>query len=85
MAGIFDTAKDMLGGAAGDIKLPDLGGLDLGAIADKAKAAGFDPDQLQGLLSRFTGEDGKIDFGGLLDAAKGLGLDVDKLKGLIGK
>jgi hypothetical protein len=85
MAGLFDKAKDMVGGAAGDIKLPDLGGLDLGAIADKAKAVGLDSEQLKGLLTKFTGPDGKLDLSGLLDAAKNMGLDVDKIKGLIGK
>lgn len=90
MAGIFDKAKDMLGDAAGEMKLPDLGALDLGsldlgAIADKAKAVGIDPEQIKGLVARFTGGDGKLDLAGLLEAAKGLGLDVDKLKGLFGR
>lgn len=85
MAGIFDKAKDLLGGQKEGAALPDLGNLDLGAIADKAKAAGFDPEQLKGLLSKFTGPDGKLDLSGLLEAAKGLGLDIDKLKGIIGK
>jgi hypothetical protein len=83
--GIFDKAKDMLGGAAGDAKLPDLGALDLGAIADKAKAVGLDPEQVKGLIAKFTGGDGKLDLNGLLEKAKSLGLDVDRLKGLFGK
>ncbi len=82
---IFDKAKDMLGGKAGDAKLPDLGGLDLGALADKAKVVGLDPEQIKGLVSKFTGGDGKLDLAGLLEAAEGMGLDVDKVKGLLGK
>ncbi len=85
MASIFDKAKDALGGAMGDAKLPDLAGLDIGAIADKAKAVGLDPEQLKGLVSKFTGADGKLDANGLLDAAKGMGLDIDKVKSLIGQ
>lgn len=81
MAGIFDKATDALGGA----KLPDLGGLDIGAIADKAQAVGLDPEQVKGLMAKFTGADGKLDANGLLEAAKGMGLDIDKLKGLIGQ
>jgi hypothetical protein len=81
---IFDKAKDMLGGA-GDVKLPDLGNLDLGAIADKAKAVGLDPEQIKGLIAKFTGGNGKLDLNGLLEKAKSLGLDVDKVKGLLGK
>ncbi len=87
--GIFDKAKDMLGDAAGELKLPDLGAidlksLDLGAIADKAKGLGIDPEQIKGLLTKFTGGDGKLNPSGLLEAAKGLGLDVEKLKGIFG-
>lgn len=85
MAAIFDKAKDLVGGAGVDAKLPDVGGLDLGAIADKAKAVGLDPEQIKGLIAKFTGADGKLDLNGLLEAAKGLGLDVDKVKGLVGK
>lgn len=81
---LFDKAKDMLGGATGDAELPDLGGFDLGAIADKAKMVGLDPEQIKGLVSKFTGADGKLDLDGLLEAAKGMGLDIDKLKGLLG-
>jgi len=80
MAGMFDKAKGAM--ARGR---PGLGKLDVGAITDKAKAAGIDPEQLKGLLSRFKGADSKLDVNGLLEAAKGMGLDVDKLKGLIGK
>lgn len=82
--GILDKAKDLLGQAT-EGKLPEVGNLDLGAITDKAKGLGLDPEQLKGLLAKFTGADGKLDLSGLLEAAKGLGLDVDKLKGLLGK
>jgi hypothetical protein len=80
MSGMFDKAKDAVGG-----RLPDIDNLDLGALGDKAKAAGFDPEQIKGLVGKFTGPDGRLDLDGLLEAAKGMGLDVDKLKGLIGK
>jgi hypothetical protein len=83
--GIFDNAKDMIESQAGDFDISDLKSLDLGAIADRARAAGFDPEQLKGLLSRFTGPDGKLDLNSLLAAAKSLGLDVDRLRGLIGR
>lgn len=85
MAGILDKARDMLGGSAGDVKLPDLGDLDLGALADKAQAVGLDPEQVKGQIATFTGADDKLDVDGLLEAAKGMGLDADKLKGLIGR
>ncbi len=84
--GIFDKAKDMLGDAAGELKLPDLGAIDLksldmGAIADKAKGLGIDPEQIKGLLTKFTGGDGKLNLGGLLEAAKAWGSTSRSSKG----
>ena len=83
--GIFDKAKDMLGDAAGELKLPDLGAIDLksldmGAIADKAKGLGIDPEQIKGLLTKFTGGDGKL-IERLPRGGQGPRLDVDKVKG----